>query len=269
MDTRSGDLARTDDAYADDELAALYDLVYDGYDEDFGLYEGFAQRGDTPALEICAGSGRVALHLARQGHAVVALDTSSAMLARLEAQLDTKTRPLVRTVEADMRDFDLGETFDLVYVAFCSFEQMLTLDDADAALRGAAKHLAPGGVFVVELRTLAAVDWAPEAAPPLRIEWTRPDPATGDLITKMLAMRGSLTDQATTTSLIFDRASRAAGTVTRRTLDVTMRVFGRFEFELLLEQAGMRIVNLYGGPDFSPFTDDSDTMIVVAELARS
>ena len=48
------------DAYADDEAAALYDLAYGDYDEDLSLYEEFARRGETPALELGAGSGRVA-----------------------------------------------------------------------------------------------------------------------------------------------------------------------------------------------------------------
>ena len=53
----------------------------------------------------------------------------------------------------------------------------------------------------------------------------------------------------------------------RRTLDVTLRAFGRYEFELLLEAAGLRIANVYGGADLSPFDDASDTLFVVAGLA--
>ena len=71
--------------YADDDAAALYDLQYDDWDEDLALYEQFAQRGDTPSLELCVGTGRVALHLARAGRRVVGIDASPQMLARLRA----------------------------------------------------------------------------------------------------------------------------------------------------------------------------------------
>lgn len=253
-----------DPVYGDEESAALYDLAYAAYDDDLALYEQFAARGDTPSLELAVGSGRVALHLARNGHRVVGIDTSRAMLARLEASLDDATRPLVRCVEADMRDVDLGETYDLVYCALDSFEQMRSNDDAIAALRHVARHLSPGGFFVTELRTIASVDWAPAERSPLSLEWTREDPKTGERITKLSSMRSSPSTQTTTTHLIFDRTA-SDGSLRRRAFDVTLRVFGRFEFELLLQQAGLRAVQVYGGYDLSPLADDSDTMIFVAE----
>ncbi|MEX2227610.1 MAG: class I SAM-dependent methyltransferase [Dehalococcoidia bacterium] len=257
-------MTQPDVVYGDDELAALYDLVYAHYTDDLSLYEQFAARGETPSLELAAGSGRVALHLARNGHRVVGIDTSRPMLARFEAALDDTTRSNIRLVEADMRDFDLGETFDLVYCALDSFEQLLTNDDAISALRCVARHLNLGGVFVTELRTLRSVDWAPSPQAPLSFEWTRQDPGTGGIITKLSSMRASPATQTTTTTLIFDRAA-SDGTVRRRTFDVTLRVFGRHEFELLLAHAGLRVTQRYGDYDLSPLTDDGDTMIVVAE----
>ncbi len=252
------------EAYGDDEAAALYDLVYERYDEDLSLYEEFARRGETPALELGAGSGRVALHLARAGLDVVALDSSPRMLARLEAALDDATRPRVRMVEADMRDFDLGERFDLVYCALDTFEHLLTTEHQLAALRCVARHLSPGGVFVAELRSLTAVDWSDQPSA-LRLEWVRADPAGRGTVAKMSSIAVSRASQLTMTTLIFDRTG-ADGVVRRRTLEVTLRATGRFEMELLLARAGLRIESIYGGPDLSPFTDASDTMVVVAKL---
>lgn len=254
----------TGDPYGDNELAALYDLVYSDYDDDLDLYEGFAARGETPSLELCVGSGRVALHLARKELPVVGIDLSLPMLQRLEGALDARTAPFIRLIQADIRSVELGERFDLVYCALDSFEQMLTLDDAAAALRCVGRHLAPGGVFVAELRTLRSIDWSGEPSP-LRHEWTRLDPATGESIAKFSSVRASAAGQTTTTTLIFDRVPHPSGAVHRRTFDVTLRVFGRFEIELLLRAAGLRLAHVYGGADLSPFTSDSDTMVIVAE----
>lgn len=256
-----------DDVYGDDELAALYDLAYEGYDDDLDLYAGFASRAGTPSLELCVGSGRVALHLARKGLRVVGIDASLPMLTRLQAALDERTAPYIELVEGDIRAFDLGQRFDLVYCALDSFEQMLTLDDARAALRSVERHLSPGGVFVAELRTLRAVDWSGEPSP-LRHEWTR-DGGDGGTISKFTSMRASPAAQTTTATLIFDRVPVPSGPVHRRTFDVTMRVFGRFEFDLLLRDAGLRLARIYGDTGLSPFTDDSDTMIIVAEREGS
>jgi SAM-dependent methyltransferase len=254
------------EVYGDDELAVLYDLVYAGDDDDLVLYEQFARRGETPSLELGAGSGRVALHLARAGLDVVALDASPHMLARLESQLDDATRPRVRTTVADMREFDLGQKFDLVYCALSTFEQLLTTEDQLRSLRCVAAHLADGGAFVAQLRNATAVEWSPEPSP-LVLDFVREDPATGETVCKLRSARASAASQTTTDTIVFDRIGRD-GTVRRRTFDVTLRVTGRFELELLLERAGMRLSALYGGPDLSPFDDASNSMVVVAERAR-
>jgi SAM-dependent methyltransferase len=252
------------EAYADDELAALYDLVYADYDDDLLMYEQFAARGDLPALELGVGSGRVALHLARRGFRVTGIDSSPRMLSRLQAALDSETASRLRLVEGDMRDFDLGgEQFDLVYCACETFEHLLTTADQVAALRCVARHLAPGGVFVAQLRALTAVDWS--AGPsPLVMDWTHADPATGETVTKLRSASASRAQQTTIDTLIFDRIA-ADGTVRRRTFDVALRVSGRFEIEMALQRAGLRLSALYGDTDLSPFTDASDTMVIVAE----
>lgn len=254
------------DEYADEELAALYDLEYAGWTGDLPLYEGFARRGELPSLELMAGTGRVALHLARNGHRVVGIDNSLPMLARLEAQLDRDTARLVRLVEADVRDFDLGgEKFDLIYCALCSLELLHAHADQIATLRCVAKHLAPGGAFVTEIRSLTAIDWSQEPSA-LRHEWTRSDLATGERVTKLHSATSARARQETLDTLIFDRLA-ADGSVRRRVLDVALRAYGRYEFELLLKEAGLRLANVYGAPDLSPYDDSSDTLFVVAELA--
>jgi SAM-dependent methyltransferase len=253
------------DEYADAEAAALYDLQYSDWTDDLPFYEALARRGELPALELMAGTGRVALHLARKRHHVVAVDNSLAMLTRLEAQLDRETAPYVRAVEADVRTLDLSEKFDLVYVALCSLELLHAPAGQLATLRAAANHLAPGGVFACEIRSLTAIDWSQEPSA-LRHEWTRTDPATGERVTKLHSATSAPARQTTLDTLIFDRLA-ADGTVRRRVLEVALRAYGRYEFELLLNAAGLRITNVYGAPDLSPYDDAGDTLFVVAELA--
>lgn len=257
------------DAYADDDLAALYDLVYDGETDDVGLYDQFARRSAGPILELCAGSGRVTIPLARAGHTIVALDASAPMLDRLRSRLDESTAPRVRLIEADMRAFDLrprvgfDTTFGLVFCAFGSFEQLLTTEDQLACLRAVATHLAPDGVFVAELRSLTAIDW--DAEPHLLHEWTRPDPDTGGQISKLRSVAVARDRQLTIDTVIFDRVD-SEGAVHRRILEVPMRAIGRFEVEHLLDRAGLRLAAVYGDTTLSPYTNESDSMIIVAEL---
>lgn len=251
------------DPYSDDEIAGLYDLDHAPLEEDLALYEQFARRGETPCLELGVGTGRVALPLVGQGIRVVGLDASPFMLARLRSSLDADAASRMRLVDGDMRDFDLGERFDLVYCALNTFEHLLSTEDQLATLRCVARHLTPGGLFVFQLRPLTAIDWT-EPQTPLQLDWLRLDPRTGEPITKLASRSVAAARQLVIDTLIFDRTT-ADGSVRRRVLEVTLRLTGRFEMELLLTAAGLRLAALYGDSDLSPFDDASDTMIVVAE----
>ena len=49
-----------------------------------------------------------------------------------------------------MRDFDLGHPFDVVTCLFSSIGYVLTVEGLERAVARMARHLAPGGVLVVE-----------------------------------------------------------------------------------------------------------------------
>ena len=253
-----------DDIYATDELAALYDAVWGGADDDVQMYEQFARRGSLPALELGVGSGRVALHLARAGLDVVGIDTSLPMLARAEAALDPEAARHLRLIQADMRDFDLGgEKFDLAYCAANTFQHLLTTDDQLAALACVARHLASGGLYVMQVRAPRWIDWS--AGPsPLELRWTRPIPGSDDRLMRFDSTTVSAAAQTATTQHLFDRVSRD-GAVTRRIIEYTLRYTGLPEWNLLLPRAALRLAAVYGDCDLSPYTDESDTMVIVAE----
>jgi SAM-dependent methyltransferase len=250
--------------YGDNELAALYDLFHFDYTDDVAMFEQFARRGATASLELGAGSGRVALRLAAAGLDVVALDNAAPMLGRRRARRAAAAAARVRVVEADMRHFDLGERFDLVLCAANSFQHLLTRDDQLAALACVRRHLGEGGVFVATLKAPAGNDWN-DPGNALRLRATRIDPATGDTVTHLEAAAAHANEWRTSVTWIFDRTPAGGGPVRRRSFETSLRIFGKPEIELLLRAAGLRLAHLYGGFDLSPFTYDSDTMIVVAQ----
>lgn len=51
---------------------------------------------------------------------------------------------------ADMRDFDLGKTFDAVTCLFSAIGYVRSRDELDATFERMVSHLVPGGVLVVE-----------------------------------------------------------------------------------------------------------------------
>src|SRR5436309_8112381 len=92
---------------ADDErLAALYDLDARFEDPAIDWFRGLARMTGGPVLELGVGSGRVAVPLAKDGHEVVGVDRSPAMLKRAESYA-RRARVSVRLVESDIRSFSL------------------------------------------------------------------------------------------------------------------------------------------------------------------
>jgi SAM-dependent methyltransferase len=108
--------------------------------------------GDGPALELAIGTGRVAVPLSERGIPVAGIELSPAMVARLRTKADAATIPVVL---GDMATTVAPGSYALVYLVFNTISNLLTQAEQVACFRNAARHLAPGGRFAVEL-------WVPE-----------------------------------------------------------------------------------------------------------
>lgn len=121
-----------DSPYSSDvyqEYSEFYDLYVDDRQVDLPMYKRYAANSGTPILEIGAGSGRLTIPLACEGHDVVAVDISPSMLTILGEKLTKQpvdVRSKIRVVESDICSLDLGQTFDLVMVPFYTFNYLLT-----------------------------------------------------------------------------------------------------------------------------------------------
>jgi SAM-dependent methyltransferase len=106
---------------------------------------GIAASG--PALELAIGTGRIALPLAQRGIEVHGIDLSSAMVARLRAKPGGAQLPVAI---GDFSTTKVDDEFSLVYLLYNTIENVTTQAGQVAAFRNAARHLRPGGVFVIE-----------------------------------------------------------------------------------------------------------------------
>jgi SAM-dependent methyltransferase len=109
------------------------------------LWHELAARERGPILEVGAGTGRVALDLARAGHDVTALDREPELLDALTARAAGLS---IATVVADASDFALDRRFGLVIVPM----QTVQLLPARAGFLAAARrHMLPGGLLALAI----------------------------------------------------------------------------------------------------------------------
>ena len=108
--------------------------------------------GDGAALEFAIGTGRVAVPLAGRGVPVTGIELSEPMVERLRTKADEATIPVII---GDMATTVAPGTYSLVYLVYNTISNLLTQAEQVECFRNAARHLTPGGRFVIEL-------WVPE-----------------------------------------------------------------------------------------------------------
>jgi SAM-dependent methyltransferase len=129
--------------------AELYDLFYawKDYAREAEQLRGLVierQPAARSLLDVACGTGTHLVHLSRH-FAAEGTDIDPALLTVARRKV-----PDVPLHEADMRDLDLGRSFDVVTCLFSSIGYVQTVDGLRRTVGAMARHVAPGGVLVVE-----------------------------------------------------------------------------------------------------------------------
>ncbi|MFB7217927.1 class I SAM-dependent DNA methyltransferase [Streptomyces sp. NPDC056227] len=108
--------------------------------------------GGGAALEFAIGTGRVAVPLVERGVPVTGIELSLPMINQLRSKADEATIPVI---VGDMATSVAPGKYTLVYLVYNTISNLLTQAEQVECFRNAARHLPPGGRFVIEL-------WVPE-----------------------------------------------------------------------------------------------------------
>jgi SAM-dependent methyltransferase len=142
--------------------AIWHDVEHGSYDADLPVWRELAAATGGPILDLGAGTGRVSLDLAAQGHEVVALDSDSDLLARLAERTSSVT-----AVHADARSFALDARFPLILAPMQLVQILGGHEGRVGMLRSVHAHLCSGGLLAAALSDPADALPEEEVSPPL------------------------------------------------------------------------------------------------------
>jgi len=134
------------------------DLIYDA-----GIYDGmntgladlpFYKRWlpedkNAPILELCCGTGRLTLPIAKEGYNISGVDYTSTMLEQAKSKA-ARSGLAVKFIEADIRNLDLPGKYDLIFIPFNSIHHLYKNEDLFKAFDGVKNHLKKGGLFLLD-----------------------------------------------------------------------------------------------------------------------
>ncbi|OGF20120.1 hypothetical protein A3I35_02190 [Candidatus Falkowbacteria bacterium RIFCSPLOWO2_02_FULL_45_15] len=140
------------------DLSFLYDVDYveKDYQTETELIKILAHRykktGEKKLLDVACGTGGH-LQFLKKCFVCSGIDISPAMLAIAQKKVKG-----VRFQQADMRSFNLNESFNVITCLFSSIGYLRTLQDLKATLSCFVSHLKSGGIVIIE-PWLAATDY--------------------------------------------------------------------------------------------------------------
>jgi SAM-dependent methyltransferase len=246
-----------------DSYADIYDDVYSDFQppvEQLRMLQASAAGGR--ALELGVGSGRVAIPLARRGVYVVGLDSSPSMLRRLVAGAAAAgVAELIEPVCGSAATFVAPSTFTLVYAPFNFMYLVGSADDQQQLFANVAQMLDDNGVLVTE----TFVPRPGRALPDGRYPAVVPPPG------RSLAVKALMDDMTILAASDFDTESRRwrlheivlSDVAPPRVVRSDLYCTSPETLETLAAEAGLRMVERYGGWDRSPADEQSMKHVTV------
>ena len=249
-----------------DRIAYFYDLTHVDLTDDLPFILQLAAECHGQVLELGCGSGRIMLPLAHAGHHVTGIDNSTAMLSRAQARLANETAVVqqrVTLIQADMTSFAVENIrFALAVIPYNTFLH-LNNKQAAATLKRVKKVLAKNGRLFIYLINPFAIADTPDTAN-FTFEGRFTDPDTNKTILQFAANRLDEVSQTLHITWAYDVATPAGSPTQRTTVESTYHYRFPHQLDLLLQQTGFNLTNMYGDYDKSPFTEESDRLLLLA-----
>ena len=130
----------------------LYDLLYNDVTEDIPMYIKLLKE-QKKILEFGAGTGRITIPLAEQGHVIDAVDLSSNMLEKLKDKIENNRylREHIKPILGNMCNYISNKKYDAILIPLTSFNYLLSENEQEQCLISVKNNLIENGFAIIEL----------------------------------------------------------------------------------------------------------------------
>jgi SAM-dependent methyltransferase len=240
----------------------IYDAsIYDGHNtflSDLQFYKKWLPKNkDAKILELCCGTGRLTLPIAKDGYNICGVDYTPSMLEQAKAKV-SEAGLGIDFIEADIRTLNLQEKFDLIFIPFNSIHHLYKNEDLFKTLRCVKHHLKEEGLFLLDCFN-PNIQLIADDKKELKViaEYTTNDGRN------VLIKQTMCYETATQINRIEWHYFINGEFHSIQNLD--MRMFFPQELDSYLEWTGFKIIHKFGGFEEEAFNDNSEKQIYVLQ----
>ena len=201
-------------------------------------------------LDLACGLGRHAIGMAKRGFQVTGVDFNPRYLERASAQAEA-SGVAVRWMVGDMRAFHMEDAFDGAYSFFTSFGYFSDAEN-ERVIANIVRSLKHRGRFLLDM---ANRDWI--LTHRHQRTWTQQE--DGGLLMEEATL--DLPSSRVVSRLMLIQPQGGA----QVTKEFDLRLYTCAELTAMFERYGMRVTQVWGGADRSPYTTESRRLVLLAE----
>lgn len=255
---------RNKDIFAD---LGVDDLVHDGFfydamntfDWDLPFYMKWCRRAKGPILELCCGTGRLTIPLAKSGIEIEGLDVCESML-RSAREKAKQAGVDISWHKADMRKFRLPKKYGIIFIPFNSLQNTYRLEDVERIFDNIKRHLRRDGYFILDVFN-----------PSIRLMADRERKSMNQFKGKLPDGRSLIVRE----QCAYDSATQCNRVTWNFTIDkvkkitqkLDMRCFYPLELDMILKYNGFKIWRKFGDFRENDFSSSSAKQIFVCKVS--
>lgn len=199
-------------------------------------------------LELACGTGSILVVLAKD-YDVTGLDNSAGMLEVARGKL-----PEADFIEANMADFNTGQSYDVVLCVYDSINHLLQFSEWQSLFANTAKHLNPNGLFIFDMNTVEFLNKLNES-----------EPSVSHFSDNTMTIGAEPSDKAITTLKIEVAEKKSDDTMQLHKTDIPEMSFSADQVEQALREH-FEILGKLGEGRHTAWTSSDDKVVYVCRL---